>query len=61
MHNPKKKATESLQYYFRLIAERAGINWDSDNDDEVAEIIDNIALSMLDEIFEHERSTHHQE
>jgi hypothetical protein len=34
------KAKELLRHYFRLIAQRAEIHWDSDNDAEVEDIVD---------------------
>ena len=40
------KAKELLQHYFRVVAEEAGVNWDSDNNSEVADIIDYILAAV---------------
>jgi hypothetical protein len=42
------QAKRTLQHYFRMIAKNAGVHWDSDNDAEVEEIIDNL-MSEVDE------------
>lgn len=36
----KHEAKKLLRYYFRLIAEGAGINWTSDNDAEIDAIVE---------------------
>ncbi len=38
----EKKAIELATYYFRLLAKKAGVNWDSDNDAEIATLIEYI-------------------
>jgi hypothetical protein len=45
-----KKANYLLRYYLRTIWEKAGLKWDSDNDAEVDEIIDDIENTISDEI-----------
>ncbi len=42
-------AKHLLVYYFRLIAEEAGIKWTIDNDAEVANIVDLIIDSAAEE------------
>jgi len=46
--NNRQQATKLLTYYFRLIAQKAGVNWDSDNNAEVEQIIE----AIFDEIDE---------
>jgi len=36
----KEKARQLLTFYFRLIAERAGIQWTQDNYSEINELVD---------------------
>ena len=38
----RTRAKAMLGYYFRLIAERAGVNWDSDNDAEIERALDEL-------------------
>ena len=40
------KAKELLQHYFRVVAEEAGVRWDSDNNSEVADIVDYIMRAV---------------
>lgn len=42
-------ATHLLKHYFRLVAERAGVQWDSDNDTEVEAIVDGILTAARQE------------
>jgi hypothetical protein len=42
------KAKSNLKYYFRLLATKQGIRWDSDNDAEVEAIVDYI-LDAVDQ------------
>ena len=35
MSEAQRRAVELAQFYFRLIAERAGVAWDADNDSEI--------------------------
>src|SRR6266496_3353648 len=35
MSDAQRRATDLAQFYFRLIAQRAGVKWDGDNDTEV--------------------------
>ncbi|WP_206457910.1 hypothetical protein [Anaerovorax sp. IOR16] len=42
----KEEAKKILRYYFRLIAENAGVRWDSDNDAEIDCAIDMLAESV---------------
>ena len=36
----KEKSRQLLTFYFRLIAERAGIQWTQDNYSEIGELVD---------------------
>lgn len=36
----REEAKRMMKYYFGLIAKRAGVTWDSDNDVEIEAIID---------------------
>lgn len=47
-------ARRLLRHYLRMVAETAGIRWDSDNEAEVGDIVDELLLAMWDEI-ENER------
>jgi hypothetical protein len=38
----QRRAAELAQHYFRLIAQRAGVNWDGDNDTEIDLMIGHI-------------------
>jgi hypothetical protein len=40
------KAKELLRHYFRVVAKEAGVNWDSDNNSEVADIVDYIMQAV---------------
>lgn len=51
--NKKNEAIRLLKYYFRLIARRAGINWDSDNDAEIETALDHIFDYIDEKIDEH--------
>ena len=52
MNGNFEKASQDLVYYFRLLAKKSGVNWDSDNDAEVSFIIENIFDGMIEEIEE---------
>lgn len=43
-------AQQILCHYFSLIAERAGIKWDYDNDHEVNGVVDSIIEAVKDEL-----------
>ena len=45
-------ATHLLKHYFRLVAERAGVQWDSDNDTEVEAIVDGIITAAVHQVAE---------
>lgn len=45
-------ATHLLRHYFRLVAERAGVQWDSDNDAEVGAIVDGIITAAVHQVAE---------
>ena len=45
----KGTATSLLQHYFRLVAERAGVQWDSDNDAEVEAIVEALLTAARQE------------
>lgn len=47
--NKREEAKRYLVYYFRLIAERAGLNWDSDNDAEIEVAVDLIIDASKEE------------
>lgn len=40
MCHEAQRAKELLVHYMRLIAKKSGVGWDSDNEYEVAEIVD---------------------
>jgi len=47
--NKKRKALKLMQYYFRLIAKEAGVNWDRDNDAEIEAMLDYIIDAAVGE------------
>ena len=49
-------ATHLLKHYFRLVAERAGVQWGSDNDTEVGAIVDGIITAAVRQML-HELKT----
>lgn len=53
MNKHAREAARLLSYYFRLIAKKSGVNWDSDNDAEVAQIIEEILDAAADHAEEH--------
>ena len=42
-HADKQRLTHRLRFYFSLLAQRAGIQWDEDNDAEIGDIAEFIA------------------
>ncbi len=49
--NHEERATHLLQGYFRMLAERIGIRWDSEMDAEIASIVEHvIAAAQADSI-----------
>lgn len=54
----KQEAKHLLTYYFRLIAKRAGVNWNSDNDAEIEQIIDAIFDEIKDTTIRHNEIVH---
>jgi hypothetical protein len=57
----RNAAKQLLQHYFRLLAEKADLRWDSDNDNEVGDIVDLIieaAREGMQEKEEHSDSWH---
>lgn len=51
--NNRENAKKLLVYYFRLIALKAGIRWDYENEAEVASLVDNIFDEIEDSIENH--------
>ena len=45
----KEKAIEVAVYYFRLLAKKTGIHWDSDNDAEITLLIECIIAASVTE------------
>lgn len=43
------RAKELAKYYFQLIAERAGVEWDSDNDAEIECLVNAIISASVSE------------
>ena len=48
MSDNRADAKKTMLYYFRMIAVKAGVNWDSDNQAEIEAMVD----SIFDEIEE---------
>ena len=48
-------AKGTLIFYFKMLAEKAGINWDTDNEAEVGGIIDDILDAAKSEAKGYER------
>jgi len=46
----KNKSFKLLKYYFQTLWERAGFCWDSDNDNEIAEILKEISEEIAEKI-----------
>jgi hypothetical protein len=42
MTTNQERAARLLKHYFRLIAQKSGIKWDSDNDSEIEQIVEAI-------------------
>ncbi len=40
--DPIQKAKSTLVWYFRMLAQKAGIQWDGDNEAEVEDIVDDV-------------------
>jgi len=45
----KREALKLMQYYFRLIAKKAGVNWNRDNDAEIEAMLDYIIDAAVKE------------
>lgn len=50
MANNANAAKRLLVHYFRLLARKNDIGWDSDNDMEVEQIVDLIVAAAVDEV-----------
>lgn len=50
--NHEQRAKSLLQHYFSMIARQAGVNWDSDCDAEVADIVDHLIAAARAEMAE---------
>jgi hypothetical protein len=50
MANNANQAKKYLVYYFRLLAKKSGVGWDSDNEGEIAMIVDFILAAAADEV-----------
>lgn len=46
----EEKAKEYFQHYFKLIADRAGVRWDSDNDAEVAAAVEYVIDAAVERV-----------
>lgn len=46
----RERAQRLLRHYFRMIAEAAGVRWDSDNDGEVGDIADHLIAAAVAEM-----------
>jgi len=49
MNQNQERAKSLLVHYFRLLAKKSGVYWDSDNDSEVGDIVDFIISATLQE------------
>lgn len=45
----REEAKRTLKFYFRLLAEKSGMNWDSDNDAEIEASVDLIIDAAKEE------------
>lgn len=45
----REESKRYLKHYFRLLAEKAGVNWDSDNDAEIESAVDLIIDAAKEE------------
>jgi hypothetical protein len=45
-HN--KIAAETLAWYFKRVFEKSGLKWDSDNDAEIRQIVDDIIQGAIE-------------
>jgi len=52
MRDAHDRAVHLAQHYFRLIATRAGVPWDGDNDTEIEVLVDSIADTARAEVRE---------
>jgi hypothetical protein len=59
MATNREVAENLLVHYMRTIGKAADVRWDSDNDAEVAAIVDAIAGMVRDEIQEHAENAPH--
>ncbi len=48
--NNEEQAKEYFQHYFRLLASRAGVKWDSDNDAEIAAAVEYVIAAAVDRV-----------
>lgn len=53
MSNNKKYAIKVFTYYFRLIAEKSGIRWDSANEADITNAVEVIFDEIEDQIQDH--------
>ena len=51
--NKKMEAKDIAKYYFRLIAEKVGIDWNSDNDMEIERLVDLIIAASREDTVAH--------
>lgn len=50
MDNSEEKAKEYFQHYFRLLARKSGMKWDSDNDGEIAAAVEHLIDAAVERI-----------
>ena len=46
--NARDRAVRLLEHYFSLLAKKAGLHWDGDNNAEIGEIVDSIIEAARD-------------
>ena len=65
MYRNAMKASDNLVHYFKTAFEASGLRWDSDNEAEVREIVENLVTEIIeianDKICSHENSSYHAE
>jgi hypothetical protein len=50
--DPKERAKELLIWYFRLLAEKCHLHWDSDNETEIAGAVDSLVRAAVQAVKE---------
>ena len=50
MNDNRGRAKHLLKYYLRMVARSSGVQWDSDNDAEVEEIVDCLIGAAVEEM-----------